>query len=209
MSIGNNIKTAREKAGITQKQLSEKIGRGFSTIQKYEMGIITPPIKAIFLIANALNVDPEWLISSRPQNPLEWDETPDCFKDIDGILGKNIQACREKKGMSLSEFSAKIHCEEPYVKEIEDGEKYPNSNLCLKISEVLGVQLSELLPPRYQNTSIIEYSNMDLTGMPSLQDRLNENFQLLNDDGQKEAVKRVEELTEISRYQKKDEPGQE
>lgn len=212
MSIGNNIKTAREKAGITQKQLSEKIGRGFSTIQKYEMGIITPPIKTIFLIANALNVDPEWLISSRPQNLLEWDETPDCFKDIDGILGKNIQACREKKGMSLSEFSAKIHCEEPYVKEIEDGEEYPNSNLCLKISEVLGVQLSELLPPRYQNTSIIEYSNMDLIDDEMLKINcaaVSSYMEKMNRAGQAVAVQTVKTLADMPEYQKKDEPGQE
>lgn len=34
----------------------------------------------------------------------------------------------------------------------------------------------------------------------SKRDRLNAAYELLNDDGQQEAVKRVEELTEIPRY---------
>lgn len=209
MSIGDNIKTAREKAGITQKQLSEKIGRGFSTVQKYEMGIITPPLKTILSIASVLNVDPEWLISSRSPNLLEWDETPDWCKDIDGILGKNIQTFREMKGISLSEFSKKIHCEESYVKEIEEGIKYPSGELCLKISKVLGVELSELLPSRYQNAPIKEYNAIDFIEMEEADKRIILALNKLNFSAKYKVFQYVVDLSKIPEYQKKDEPGQE
>lgn len=56
MSIGENIKKARKQKGITQKELSEKIGKGFSTVQKYEIDVIVPPISIINKIAEVLEV---------------------------------------------------------------------------------------------------------------------------------------------------------
>ena len=37
-TIGNNIKSYRQKKGITQKQLASLIGKTESSIQKYEAG---------------------------------------------------------------------------------------------------------------------------------------------------------------------------
>ena len=58
MSLANDIKTARKAAGLTQKELAEKINKSFSTIQKYEMGLAQPPLNVVKDIAAALHVDP-------------------------------------------------------------------------------------------------------------------------------------------------------
>ena len=56
MTIGENIKKYRKMKKMTQKQLSDLINKGIRTLQKYENGDITPPIKVLADIAFALGV---------------------------------------------------------------------------------------------------------------------------------------------------------
>ena len=60
LRVGNNIKKYRKEAGITLKELSEKIGLTEATVQKYEAGNIKK-IDAEMLkkISDALNTTPE------------------------------------------------------------------------------------------------------------------------------------------------------
>lgn len=57
MSIGENIKKYRKEKGLTQKELADKIGKGFSTVQKYELNISQPPIDVLNRIADTLDID--------------------------------------------------------------------------------------------------------------------------------------------------------
>lgn len=57
MTIGERIKTARKSRGLTQKELAQKIDKGYSTLQKYEIDVVTPTIDVISRIAQALKVD--------------------------------------------------------------------------------------------------------------------------------------------------------
>lgn len=56
MNIGKKIKKYRKEAGLTQKQLAEKIGRKEITIRKYESGEREPRISIINDICEALNL---------------------------------------------------------------------------------------------------------------------------------------------------------
>lgn len=56
MNIGEKIKDYRKKAGLTQKQLAEKIDRKEITIRKYESGEREPRISVIEDICKALNI---------------------------------------------------------------------------------------------------------------------------------------------------------
>ena len=56
MNIGEKIKDYRKKAGLTQKQLAEKIDRKEITIRKYESGEREPRISVINDICDALNI---------------------------------------------------------------------------------------------------------------------------------------------------------
>ena len=59
MTLGERIKAARKEKGITQKELADLINKGFSTVQKYEIDVIEPPISVLEKIAKALEIDPK------------------------------------------------------------------------------------------------------------------------------------------------------
>ena len=56
MGLGIEIKKARKKSKLTQKQLGELIGRSEVTIRKYEADDVTPSLEIIEEIANALEI---------------------------------------------------------------------------------------------------------------------------------------------------------
>lgn len=59
MTIGQNIQMLRKEAGLTQKELAEKIAVAPITIQQYERDVREPSFETIEKIATALGV--EWI----------------------------------------------------------------------------------------------------------------------------------------------------
>ncbi len=57
MLIGEKIKKYRKEKGLTQRELADKIGKGFSTVQKYELNISQPPIDVLNRIADTLDIN--------------------------------------------------------------------------------------------------------------------------------------------------------
>ena len=56
--IGNNIKLLRKsKSKMTQKDLSEKLEKSFSAIQKYEYGLCKIPAEVIFKLSNIFSTN--------------------------------------------------------------------------------------------------------------------------------------------------------
>ncbi len=55
--LGSKIKSIRESLGITQTELSEKIGLGRSSISNIEKGNQQPPLHIIYMICKELNAD--------------------------------------------------------------------------------------------------------------------------------------------------------
>lgn len=64
MSIGNKIKTHREKIHITQKELSERSGLSRNYIALIETNKKNPSINSLNKIAESLGVSPYILIQS-------------------------------------------------------------------------------------------------------------------------------------------------
>lgn len=81
MTIGENIKKYRKMKNITQKQLSLLINKGIRTLQKYENGDITPPIKVLNDIAWALEVPVKDIIGN--DNNMAYQEFPNGYRIID------------------------------------------------------------------------------------------------------------------------------
>ena len=74
--IGQRIKDARKAAGLTQKQLADRIHKSFSSVQKYEMSKATPPIEVLQDIAHVLGVS--WItLAGSGDEPLY---SIDCFE---------------------------------------------------------------------------------------------------------------------------------
>lgn len=72
MKISEQIKKAREKAGLTQSELAEKIGlSGHNIISYFENGDRTPSLDTLYRIADALHY--QFTISGKKVNR-EWNE---------------------------------------------------------------------------------------------------------------------------------------
>ena len=70
MSIGQRIKIAREKSGMTMEEVAKLCNTTKQTIFKYESEIVTNiPYDKIVLLSNALSVSPSYLF--------EWDKKDD------------------------------------------------------------------------------------------------------------------------------------
>ena len=61
--IGDQIKAARKKYGMTQVELGNKIGVKGATVTRYEKGVIIPNFDTLKKIANALSIDITELLS--------------------------------------------------------------------------------------------------------------------------------------------------
>jgi len=74
ISLGQRIQRYRKNKNITQKELAEKIGKGVSTVQKYEIDVITPPIEVIKKIADVLEVEMADLVAEVHATNEEYDK---------------------------------------------------------------------------------------------------------------------------------------
>ena len=73
MTIGERIKQARKKAGLTQKELAEKTGLATGTIQQYEYNQYKPKFENAQRIADALGVSLNALVGMRENTQSEDD----------------------------------------------------------------------------------------------------------------------------------------
>ncbi len=63
MSIGDNIRTARKKRGMTLEEVAQKIGVSRQTMSRYETGVIkTISLDVLEKIADAVGVEP-WILA--------------------------------------------------------------------------------------------------------------------------------------------------
>lgn len=60
--VGLRIAHQREKAGVTRKELSERVGIVEYAIGQYENGKTRPSLYRLYQIAEALGTDPRFLL---------------------------------------------------------------------------------------------------------------------------------------------------
>lgn len=138
-------------------------------------------------------------------------------------VGENIRFLRKEKGITQRELAEKCECATGTIQQYELGKRQPRLEQLKRIAKILGVYVGELLADNfeeYKEQLINDFSDMvinasknatittrTLYGDPEKSDRLNEYFEMLNDEGQDKAVEQVELLTKIPEYQK--EPSEE
>lgn len=142
MEIWENIKRIRKEKGITQQNLADLIGKGKSTVQKYELGITCPPLDVIRKICVALDCDFHDIVQSDPPHQ----STQESRRQVEKLMG-------QESG----------YLDAPIPTEQEETEK------------------------RVQ--------------------RVRAAFDAMSQDGQEEATRRVEELSRLPEYQKKESPS--
>lgn len=117
--------------------------------------------------------------------------------------GEMIKRQREKAGLTQKQLAALIGTTSQNISQYERNIRHPKEKTLLKICDALSCDLSDIDP----------ITNFVLQNLNQEEERINRDtalfnaYQKLNDEGQRVAVERVEELTEIPRYTAPDPQG--
>jgi transcriptional regulator with XRE-family HTH domain len=120
-TIGDRLRTARKKAGLTQDRLADgDLSR--SLISQIEGGIVIPSLKSLRILAAKLRLPPAWFLGSestalQPTHPAS--------------VSEKIKAARIERGLSQRDL-AHPHYSRGYVSQIESGSLDPSLE-CLTV----------------------------------------------------------------------------
>lgn len=70
--VGKRLKELRKSQGLTLSQLAEKANLSISSLSQTERGIVSPTVRTIYSVCEALGVSPAWIIdpdSAKDHNP--------------------------------------------------------------------------------------------------------------------------------------------
>lgn len=128
-------------------------------------------------------------------------------------IGKKIQQARKAAGFSQKQLAEKLGVSASMIGQYENDLRKPKFETIIRIVDALDISESEFLPDDYQEALTYmwrvgwlakdeEYRIAGGYSFTENEVRLIECFNKLNNEGQSKAVERVEELTEIPKYQK-------
>lgn len=92
----NIFKHIREKSGLTQQQLANKLGISRSAVGMYEKGEREPNFETLELIADTFNVDMNYLLGKKPSTEV----IPDTYY-LNLEISKIAQEIYDNKELSL------------------------------------------------------------------------------------------------------------
>lgn len=141
-------------------------------------------------------------------------------------IGENIKRIRKLRGLTQKELGEKLGgISQQQIGQWENEDKNPRIETIEKIANALNVNVSVLLgysdlkeimteenrtylSHNYDNeifNDFFKFKFMEMLDMTEDKTELLYNYNKLNENGKKEAQKRIEELTELLRYIKKEE----
>lgn len=191
IEIGRRIKKAR--GSMTLDDIALKVGVAKSTIQRYENGaIVNPKIPVLHSIANAIGVNPAWLVCKSDEMYLPGDEinTPKARKRAAKRLDKALNIA----GISAADLARASEVPKSSISQYLSSDHIPSEENATRMGNVLNVNPLWLMgfdaPMNTKSTadqddrlaSILDY------------------YQLLNDVGRDTAVACMRELTQIHDY---------
>lgn len=222
MTIGKRIKMLRENAGLTQKELAQKSGTAVGTIQQYEYGKRQPRLEQILKIASALNADPADLVHETTT------QSPDCSKNLTQCGNeeklKRIYVLFESKtsnciknerlnaGLKQEELATQLGVPVSTIEKWETGTELPKIEDVTKMAKLYNIPASCLIGKDQRSDDYfyayeIGYRDRQFEDkaynhhFTEIEQNLLDLFYELNELGQKNAIERLKELTEVPRYQ--------
>lgn len=130
--LSAEIKLARKQAGLTQKELAEKLNISQTVINQWERGARTAKISSLQKIADALGMTITDLYDF---------ETP-VMKDC--VFPDRLRAARKCKGMTQAELANKCHCMDVQIRKYESGQSEPTLSRLVQLARGLDVSLDWL-----------------------------------------------------------------
>lgn len=147
MTIGQKIKATRKNAGLTQKELAQKMGLSFQSIAQWENDLRKPKIETLKKIADALEC------------PIDTFTTDDFDEEIPppALISKKIHDCRTAAGLTQQELAEKIGLDGATIGKYERGILRPKSETLKKIADVLEIGFLDLFTSsNHKNFSIAQ-----------------------------------------------------
>ena len=213
MTIGERIKKIRQEKGLSQKELGKKLNVSQQMIGQWETGKSNPKIETLRRIADTLKVG-LWEIVELDQMDLDTRIqeikkmvallTPEGLEEFERLTIESLNENQESIQKEQEEAAKKA----PRAYIIENGKRVEvdkpikftspsRSHAQTEAYELFHSLLSEeWIMSQEQETTAVQ-----LKKILGAYDRL-------NIAGRKEAVKRVDELTELPRYTRPDDPPQ-
>lgn len=114
--------------------------------------------------------------------------------------GQLIKAARKKAGMTQAQLAEKAGVAAITIQQYELGKRQPRLAQLQAIAAALGVPVQDLISD-WEAVDKEEFKRVFIYG-EGIKDRIDAALDRLNDEGQEKAAERVEELTEIPKYQK-------
>lgn len=105
MSIATNLKTLRKNAGLTQRELAEKVELPLRSIINYENGLRTPNSSAMAALERFFHVSGDYLLGLAPENAKP--DTPENVAFFGDVLTYALDDFKKKAGESA--VSAEAH----------------------------------------------------------------------------------------------------
>lgn len=68
--LGRRIRELRLKASMTLTELAKATGVSIGTLSQLERGLVSPTVRTLYTVANALGVMPAWLIDPTQDRPV-------------------------------------------------------------------------------------------------------------------------------------------
>lgn len=192
------IKKIRNDKKMTQLELAKAAGIAVNSLRLYESNKRQPRIEQLNAIAKALGTSPTYLLGA-----MNDEGTIDL-----GLVALEIAELTGVEAVFAEEVLKSMN--PPYPISAEDFQKIIKETRVRSMREKMkqyldkeedeipredGLNLGKLLADSFAEEKII--SDIDLTA-----ERIKQSLSKLNNAGRREAIKRVEELTEIPKYQK-------
>lgn len=189
------LKQLRIERGLSQTELGKILNVTQNAIFNWENGNREPSLETIEKIATIFGVTPDKLTGWTQDGP---------------TIAEEILRVRTKKNISLEELAESSTIPIEKLKEFENGIRIPLNADFLKLAYVLDRDGKEnfgqvpfilFLPddefPETENIVPKKHADLSLD-----ENKLIYYYRALNNTGQNEAIKRMEELAEIVRYRK-------
>lgn len=139
-AIVDDFKTRFNEAlsirGIKPVDLAKKCGLSESTVSQYRSGYAKPKDQRLTAIANALGVQPMWLMGM---------DVPMTADDAKASVGRNIKKIREKRGLTQEGLSNLLGVSQRTVSSWETDRTEPSIEMIGRICKALDCQKTDII----------------------------------------------------------------
>lgn len=191
MDAGDRIRNARKKAGLTQSELGEKLGVPFQSISQWERGKRHPKFETMVSLAYALDVDIDYLLGTEDVESLKEDRAM-----------QNELKAMSKDDLDLLCLRYNLNYEAVVDAIEKDGSNDSNARMTrAKLYTLYKIFLGTVpTKPEWKRKHEPPKTENNVDDLGSQEMRLIRAFVMLNDEGRRIAIGRLEELTEIPKY---------